>query len=40
VVIWKRLFVVKRVLRRLNHPRLMRQVYRGAQYIDGIQVNT
>ncbi len=40
VGIWKRLFVVKRVFRRLNHPRLMRQVYRGAQDIDGIQVNT
>ncbi len=34
MVIWKRLFVVKRVLRRLDNPRLMRQVYRGAQYID------
>ncbi len=39
-VIWKMLLVAERAFRRLKHPELMPEVYRGAQYSDGVRVNT
>jgi transposase-like protein len=39
-VIWKMLLVAERACRRLKHPELMPEVYRGTQYIDGGRVNT
>jgi transposase-like protein len=37
-VIWKMLLVAERRFRRLNAPELMREVYEGATYVDGIKV--
>ena len=39
-VIWKMPLVAERAFRRLKHPELMPEAYRGAQYSDGVQVNT
>lgn len=36
-IIWKRLQVAERTFRRLNAPELLRAVYAGAQYVDGIK---
>ena len=39
-VIWKMLLVAERAFRRLKHPELMPEVYRGTQYMHGVKVNT
>jgi putative transposase len=36
-VIWKMLMVAERAFRALKHPELMKDVYRGVQYVDGLQ---
>lgn len=37
-VVWKMLLVAEKRFRRLKAPELMKEVYRGAQFIDGIPV--
>ena len=39
-VIWKMLMVAERRFRRLKAPELMKDVYLGAEYRDGIVINT
>ena len=39
-VIWKMLMVAERRFRRLKAPELMKDVYLGAEYKDGIVINT
>ena len=39
-VLWKLLLVAKRAFRRVKHPELMPELYRGVQYVDGVRVNT
>ena len=39
-VIWKMLLMAERRFRRLKTPELMRDVYLGAGYKDGIVINT
>ena len=39
-MIWKMLMVVERRFRRLEATELMRDVYRGATYNDGVVMNT
>ena len=38
-VIWKMLLVAEKRFRRLKAPELMREVYQGAQYVNGVLVN-
>jgi transposase-like protein len=37
-VIWKMLLVAEQAFRRLKHPELMPAVYRGALFVDGIEI--
>jgi transposase-like protein len=39
-VIWKMLLVAERAFRKLKHPELMKGVYEGIHYTDGLQVKT
>ena len=39
-VIWKMLMIAERRFRRLTAPELMRDVYDGGTYLDGIPVTT
>lgn len=39
-VIWKMLLVAERAFRRVKHPELMWELYRGVQYVDGVRVRT
>lgn len=39
-VIWKLLLVAEQAFRRVKHPELMKGVYDGAQYIDGLEGKT
>lgn len=39
-VIWKMLLVAERAFRRVKHPELMPELYRGDQYVDGVRVKT
>ena len=39
-VIWKLLLVAEKAFRRVKHPKLMKGVYDGAQYVNGIEVKT
>ncbi|MDA2910833.1 hypothetical protein MYX04_07880 [Nitrospiraceae bacterium AH_259_D15_M11_P09] len=39
-VIWRMLLVAERAFRRVKHPELMSEVYRGVQYVDGRQAKT
>ncbi len=39
-VIWKMLMVVERAFRTVKHPELMKGLYQGAQYVDGLEVKT
>jgi len=39
-VIWKLLLVAERAFRRVKHPELMKGVYDGVPYVDGIEGNT
>ena len=39
-VIWKMLLVAEKRFRRLKAPHLMKEVYQGVQYVNGIQVNS
>ena len=39
-MMWKMLMVVGKRFRRLNAPELMRDVYLGTQYADGVRVIT
>ncbi len=39
-VIWKLLLVAEQAFRRVKHPELMKGLYDGAQYIDGIEGKT
>lgn len=39
-VIWKMLLVGERAFRRVKHPELMPELYRGEQYGDGVRVKT
>lgn len=38
-VIWKILLVAEQAFRRVKHPELMPAVYRGATFVDGMQMN-
>lgn len=38
-VLWKMLLVAERTFRRVKHPALMAEVYRGVKFVDGIQEN-
>jgi hypothetical protein len=38
-VIWKMLMIAEQRFRRLNAPELLKQVYLGVQYQDGIEVS-
>ena len=38
-VIWKMLLVAEKRFRRLKAPELMRDVYQGAKYVNGVLVN-
>ena len=38
-VIWKMLLVAEKRFRRLKAPELMKDVYQGAQYVNGVPVN-
>ena len=38
-VIWKMLLVAEKRFRRLKAPHLMKEVYQGVQYVNGVQVN-
>jgi putative transposase len=37
-VIWKMLLVAEQAFRRLKHPELMSAVYRGAMFVNGIEM--
>jgi transposase-like protein len=37
-VIWKMLLVAQQRFRRLNAPELMKEIYRGAEYVNGVRV--
>jgi transposase-like protein len=37
-VIWKMLLVAQQRFRRLNAPELMKEVYHGAEYVNGVRV--
>ena len=37
-VIWKMRQIAEQKFRRLNAPELMQRVYRGVEYVDGIEV--
>ena len=39
-VIWKMLMVAEKRFRRLKAPGLMRDVYLGAQYVDGVAIDS
>jgi putative transposase len=39
-LIWKLLMLAERSFRRLNGPRLMKEVYEGKQFVDGVAVKT
>ena len=39
-VIWKMLMIAEKRFRRLKAPELMRDVYNGAQYVDGVRFHT
>ena len=39
-VIWKMLLVAEKAFRSVKHPELMKGLYKGVQYIDGIEVKT
>jgi putative transposase len=39
VIIWKTLMVVQKHFRKLNAPELLKDVFDGATYVDGIRVN-
>ena len=39
-VIWKMLLVVEQRFRRLNAPELMKAVYDGGKYEDGVAIQT
>ena len=39
-VIWKMLLVAEKRFRRLKTPHLMKEVYQGVQYVNGVQVNS
>ena len=39
-VIWKMLLVAERAFRRVKHPELMREVYRGRKFVDGVEEKT
>ena len=39
-VIWKMLLVVEQRFRRLNAPELMKDVYNGEKYEDGVAIQT
>jgi len=39
-VIWQILLAAERALRRVKHPELMKGVYEGIQYSDGLQAKT
>lgn len=38
-VIWKMLIVAEKRFRRLKAPHLMKEVYQGIQYVNGVPVN-
>ena len=38
-VIWKMLMIAEKRFRRLTAPELMRDVYDGAQYVDGMAID-
>ena len=37
-VIWKMLMVAQQRFRRLNAPELLKEVYHGAEYVNGVRV--
>jgi putative transposase len=37
--IWKLLMVAEKTFRRLNAPELMRELYLGAVFVDGVRAN-
>ena len=39
-VIWKMLMIAEKRFRRLKAPELMTDVYHGAQYVDGMAIET
>ena len=39
VLIWKMLLVAEQRFRRLKAPELMKDVYQGAKYVNGVPVN-
>ena len=39
-VIWKMLLVAEKRFRRLKAPELMKDVYQGAEYVNGVLVNS
>ena len=39
-VIWKMLMVAEKRFRRLKAPALMKDVWLGAQYVDGLRIQT
>ncbi|MDP7226463.1 MAG: IS256 family transposase, partial [SAR202 cluster bacterium] len=39
-VIWKMLMIAEKRFRRLKAPEMMREVYNGAQYVDGLRFHT
>jgi transposase-like protein len=39
-IIWKMLLVAEKAFRKVKHPELMKEVYKGVQYVDGLHVKT
>lgn len=38
-IIWKTLMIAQRQFRKLNAPELLKEVYEGATYADGVTLN-
>jgi putative transposase len=39
-VLWKLLLVAERRFRRLNSPELLKEVFAGVQYVDGVRARS
>ena len=39
-ILWKMLMVAEKIFRRVKHPELMAEVYRGMKFMDGRQEKT
>jgi len=39
-LIWKLLMIAERTFRRLNGPKLLKEVYQGREFVDGVTVNS